>query len=84
MALSQSVIQAAILASINNNGSNATPPLDGPDSINKFASDLATIIVNAIESAVVTIPFADVTANVISTSPGSPVVCTTNLTGTLS
>jgi len=79
MAVVQATIKAAILASINGNGGSLTPE----QSINKFADDLATIIKNAIESGEVSVLNTELTAKVVCAAPGSPVVCTTPLLGSI-
>jgi len=81
MAIVKATIKSAILASINANGSDNE--LTAEQSIDKFADDLAGIIKDAITSGSVSILPTELTTKVVSSAPGSPVVCTLNLSGSI-
>lgn len=82
MAVDKSTIKTSILNSINGNGKDND--LTPEQSIDKFAGDLAQIIKDAITSGDVKIIPTELTTKVTCASPGSPVVCTQNLAGTIS
>lgn len=79
MAVNENDIRSAIIDSVDSNGGDLTQE----ESKNKFATDLAKIIKDAILSADVIIKNTELTGKVNSSSPGSPVVCTQNLNGEL-
>lgn len=81
MAVVQSTIKSAILSSINSNGKDNNLTKD--QSIDKFADDLVTIIKNAILSGDIKILPTELTTKVSSVTSGGPVVCTTNLNGSI-
>lgn len=76
MPVVKATIEQAIKGSINNNPG-------GEDGINTFAADLAKIIYDAIQTGTVTILNTELVTKVVSTAPGSPVVCTVPLTGSI-
>ena len=81
MSVNKDDIKSKLLLSIQNNGQ--ANGLDSDQSVEKFCDDVATIIKDAILSGKVKIEFTELTSKVTSSYPGSPVVCTQEINGSI-